>query len=592
MIKTENIHFAYAGEGDTPQALKGITTSIAAGEFVAVLGHNGSGKSTLARHLNALLAPSQGVVWINGKDTTSMAHLWEIRQTVGMVFQNPDNQLIATVVEEDVAFGPENLGIPPQQIRETVDEMLGIVGMSEFASAAPHNLSGGQKQRVAIAGVLAMRPSCIVLDEPTAMLDPSGRREVISTIKTLNDEGITIILITHFMEEAAHAKRVIVMHEGEVVLDSDPRGVFSQVETMTRYELAVPPVTALAHMLREAGLDVAGDILTVDEFAADKTIQALLATPHDYPSQASDISISSHANPNQNSNETAPIIQIKALSHIYSQGSVFERTALSDINLNINQGEMVALIGHTGSGKSTLIQHLNGLLKPSMGQVIIQGEDIQVGKSNLKAIRQKVGLVFQYPEHQLFESTIYKDVAFGPTRMGLTEAEIDEHVRQALTTVGLGEEFYEKSPFELSGGQKRRAAIAGVLAMRPSILVLDEPAAGLDPKGRDEILAQIKYMHEVMGLTVILVSHSMDDAARLTDRIVVLNQGKLLYDGTPSKVFAQAEKLTQIGLDIPQMSHLATRLGMLNKAIPQDIFTIEGLASTIMGLSLKDKGIK
>ena len=587
MIKAENVYFAYTGEEKLPNVLKGISTSITHGEFVAVLGHNGSGKSTLARHLNALLNPTQGTIWINGKDAADPDNLWDIRQTVGMVFQNPDNQLIATVVEEDVAFGPENLGVPPDEIRATVDEMLAAVGMSAFASSAPHNLSGGQKQRVAIAGVLAMRPSCIVLDEPTAMLDPSGRREVLSTIQKLNQEGITIILITHFMDEAALAKRVLVMHEGEVVLDAPPREVFSQVDVMTRHYLDVPPVTALAHILRGTGLDVAGDILTVDEFAADKAIQKVLAAPGFCSQQSAAPSGNAPAIPHLTRDPLSaqPIIQIKSLTHTYSAGSVFEMKALADINLSINQGEMVAIIGHTGSGKSTLIQHLNGLLKPSAGQILIEGEDIQADKSNLKAVRHKVGLVFQYPEHQLFEATVYKDVAFGPTRMGLSEAEIGEHVRQALTTVGLGEEFYEKSPFELSGGQKRRAAIAGVLATRPKILVLDEPAAGLDPKGRDEILAQIKHMHETLGLTVILVSHSMDDAARLTERIIVLNQGKLLYDDTPSKVFANAEELIEIGLDIPQMSHLATRLSAINPAIPKDIFTTQDLADTITALA-------
>ena len=576
MIKTENLHFAYPGESTTPEVLKGINTSIASGEFVAILGHNGSGKSTLARHLNVLLAPTKGTIWIDGKNTTDMEYLWEIRQTVGMVFQNPDNQIIATVVEEDVAFGPENLGVPSEEIRQRVDETLLAVGMDAFKLSAPHKLSGGQKQRVAIAGVLAMRPDCIVLDEPTAMLDPSGRKEVLNTITQLNEEGITIILITHFMEEAVLAKRVLVMHEGEIVSDSTPREVFSEVTKMKGYGLSVPPVTALAHDLRDAGLGVSNSVLTVDEFVNDKIIQKTLAVG------SNKIPLESLVPP---FNTSPPIIEIKNLAHTYNAGSVFEKRALDDVNITIQEGEMVALIGHTGSGKSTLIQHLNSLLTPTSGEIFVEGEDIN--KSNLKVLRQKVGLVFQYPEHQLFEATVYEDVAFGPTRMGLSPAEIKICVKEALATVGLGEEIYNKSPFELSGGQKRRAAIAGVLAMRPKILILDEPAAGLDPKGRKEILSQIKNMHQSLGITVVLVSHNMDDAARLTERIIVLNKGKVLFDNTPVLVFSEAKTLRKIGLDTPQISQLAVKLGDINPAISKDIFVPKMLVQSILNLANK-----
>ena len=278
-------------------------------------------------------------------------------------------------------------------------------------------------------------------------------------------------------------------------------------------------------------------------------------------------------------------IEIKNLTHVYNPGSVFEKKAIDDITINIATGEMVALIGHTGSGKSTLIQHLNALLKPTSGQILLDGVDIHESKKQLKDIRQRVGLVFQYPEHQLFEINVYKDVAFGPTRMGLSEEEVDREVRAALTTVGLGEEFYEKSPFELSGGQKRRAAIAGVLAMRPDVLILDEPAAGLDPSGREEILAQIKHMHKTRGLTIVLVSHSMDDAARLSDRILVMNQGKLILDGSPIEVFKQGEMLKGIGLDVPQISMLMTRLARENDAIPTGVFSIKAAADAISKIS-------
>lgn len=267
-------------------------------------------------------------------------------------------------------------------------------------------------------------------------------------------------------------------------------------------------------------------------------------------------------------------IKINHLTHVYGENSVFEKKALDDINLEINDGEFIGLIGHTGSGKSTLIQHLNALLVPTSGEVLLNGENIYADKSKLKTIRQKVGLVFQYPEHQLFEMTVYKDVAYGPGNLGLSEDEIDKRVREALETVGLGEEIYEKSPFELSGGQKRRAAIAGVLAMEPEVLILDEPTAGLDPKGRDEILDAIKLMHEKRKITVILVSHSMEDVAKLVDRIVVLAKGKIAVTGTPKEVFAQTEKLESIGLAAPQISYVFSELIQRGYDVSSDVYTV------------------
>lgn len=267
IIRLQDVQFEYLSfEGEEIAALNGVTLDIQKGEFVVIIGHNGSGKSTLAKHLNALLRPSSGVVWIKGMDTRDEDKLWEIRQTAGMVFQNPDNQLVATVVEEDVAFGPENLGLPPEEIQRRVAEALKAVGMQEYAQAAPHYLSGGQKQRVAIAGILAMKPEIIVLDEPTAMLDPVGRREVMETVKYLNKhEGITVVHITHYMEEAVDADRVIVMEQGKIVLQGTPQEVFSQVEVLKEIGLDVPQVTELAYKLRAEGLDVPLNVLKVEE---------------------------------------------------------------------------------------------------------------------------------------------------------------------------------------------------------------------------------------------------------------------------------------------------------------------------------------
>ena len=268
MIECRNLIFKYtAGENQEEKiAINDVNLQITEGEFIAILGHNGSGKSTMAKHMNALLIPTDGKMLVNKMDTSDMNNLWNIRETAGMVFQNPDNQLVATIVEEDVAFGPENLGVPPEEIRKRVDEALERVGMSEYKKHAPHLLSGGQKQRIAIAGILAMQPKCIIFDEPTAMLDPSGRKEVLDTIIDLNrNYGITVILITHYMDEAAKADRIVVMDKGKLILDGKPRDVFSNVEKMKNIGLDVPQVTELSYELQKVGINIDTRILDVNE---------------------------------------------------------------------------------------------------------------------------------------------------------------------------------------------------------------------------------------------------------------------------------------------------------------------------------------
>ena len=267
IIKAENLGFNYINqEEEQTAALKDIDIEIKKGEFIVIIGHNGSGKSTLAKHINAILRPTRGIMWVKGMDTRDDDKLWNIRQTAGMVFQNPDNQLVATVVEEDVAFGPENLAIPPDEIRKRVNDALEKVGMKKYAKSAPHYLSGGQKQRVAIAGIIAMKPEIIVLDEPTAMLDPAGRREVMETIQFLNkQEGITVVHITHYMEEAINADRVIVMEEGKVVMQGKPRDIFMKVEQLKALGLDVPQIVELAYELRKEGINISPDVMTVEE---------------------------------------------------------------------------------------------------------------------------------------------------------------------------------------------------------------------------------------------------------------------------------------------------------------------------------------
>ncbi|MBQ5951994.1 MAG: energy-coupling factor transporter ATPase [Lachnospiraceae bacterium] len=591
IIRTQNLTYDYIQETDEGgeqklRALEAVSLDVKPGEFVAILGHNGSGKSTLAKHINALLLPSEGTVWIDGEDTRLEEKLLQIRQTAGMVFQNPDNQIIASVVEEDVGFGPENMGIPTEEILRRVDAALTAVGMQEKRKNSPNRLSGGQKQRVAIAGVLAMKPRCIVLDEATAMLDPRGRKEVLDTVSRLNkEEGITILLITHYMEEVERADRVIVMDGGHVVMTGTPREIFAREEELTKLRLTVPQVTELGHLLRKQLPSMPDCVLTAQElaeammaaapeaFAAGRAGKAENAagpaeaggaaqaraeekteTPAPAPENAgADAEAAETAAPPDAADR--PLLALEHVSYVYDDGTPMARTAVNDVSLEIRKGEFIGLLGHTGSGKSTLIQQLNGLLAPTSGHVYCDGQDVHAEGYSLRSLRRRVGLVFQYPEHQLFESDVLADVAFGPKNLGLSKEEAQEKARLALRQTGLREELWTKSPFDLSGGQKRRVAIAGVLAMDPEILILDEPTAGLDPAGRDEILGRLRAMQEERGITVVLVSHSMEDVAEHCSRLVVLGGGTVRMDGPAEEIFVQTERLEEAHLASPQVTY-------------------------------------
>lgn len=584
IIKSENLvhKFSVTDENDNiieeNSALDGVNIEVEEGQFIAILGHNGSGKSTFARHINALLTPDEGTLYVNGWDTKDESKLWQIRQNAGMVFQNPDNQIIATVVEEDVGFGPENLGVPTEEIWERVEKALSAVGMLEYRHSSPNKLSGGQKQRVAIAGVVAMKPKCIVLDEPTAMLDPNGRKEVLKTVKELNEkENVTVILITHYMNEVIDADKVFVMDKGKVVMEGTPREIFANVEELKKLGLDVPQVTEVAHKLKGEGINLGNCVLSIKEFkekykqVTGKDIASLNikenAKKNDAEEQSEirDNKIVSLNNgdldENSKDNHKKLILDAKKLTYIYEEGTANEKGALNDVSINIHEGEFLAIIGHTGSGKSTLIQHLNGLMRADSGAIYFNGEDIYAKEFSMPFLRKHVGLVFQYPEHQLFETTVLEDVCFGPKNLGLSKDEVLDAAKKALKQVGLGEKYYEKSPFELSGGEKRRVAIAGVLAMNPEVLILDEPTAGLDPKGRDKILNQLKKLQTERNIAIVLVSHSMEDVAKYAERLVVMSGGKKLYDGECREVFSHYKELEEIGLAAPQVTYLMAESG-------------------------------
>ena len=587
MVATKQLIFEYNkrdGEGNITgrnRAIDQVDLNVAPGSFVAIVGANGSGKSTLAKHLNALLLPTGGTVWVGGTDTKERDKLLDIRQSTGMVFQNPDNQIIGTVVEEDVGFGPENIGVPTDEIWKRVEDSLKAVNMWEYRLNSPNRLSGGQKQRVAIAGVVAMEPSCIVLDESTAMLDPMGRREVLNCVEELRaKKNVTVIWITHDMEEVIHADHVFVMEKGKIVMEGSPKKIFSQVEQIKKHQLDVPQVTMVAHELSKKGIQLPEGITESKELVEalsqwvekskegnrqeleeQDSGQQVLKNNSEQPQASKEQECSRKEVESQDANQQkAGSITLKEISYTYHPGTPDERHALKGVSIEIPKGQILGIIGHTGSGKSTLIQQMNGLLKATSGSLFYDGENIYEKGVDLKDLRMKVGMVFQYPEHQLFEEDVLKDVAYGPKNQGLSDDEAKERAMWALELVGFPKEHYGHSPFELSGGQKRRAAIAGVLAMKPKVLVLDEPTAGLDPKGRGEILSQIAKLHKETGITVILVSHSMEDIAKYVERIVVLGKGCVILDESPEKVFSEIEKLEKVGLAAPKVTYLMNDL--------------------------------
>ncbi|WP_302935722.1 energy-coupling factor transporter ATPase [uncultured Senegalimassilia sp.] len=662
MIDIDNVRFTYDG---VHFALDGVSAHVETGEFLCILGGNGSGKSTLAKHLNALLVPDEGRVVVDGMDTADAECTYAVRKTCGMVFQNPDDQLVASLVEDDVAFGPENLGIPTPELRERVTQALEDVGLSGFERHETHALSGGQKQRVAIAGVLAMNPSVLVLDEASAMLDPRGRAGLMRVCHELHERGMTIVMITHFMEEAAQVDRVIVMERGRVALEGTPDEVLLRADALDRLNLDVPFAARLSLDARRAGVNVAPTV-NADELAqrvlalagagaqspaaggayapaaqpvaaaedsqegagssqaesasgngsnAFPTQEAAARTPASFFASAGiDATGSQTGSENDNGDlfpacsEMAgklvsvaasgdagavsagtgtPLIEFCDVSFTYDAAEAKRQRkrggqqakrqakwgnapdslwAIRNVSFAVHQGEFFGIAGHTGSGKSTIIQHMNGILKPTSGQVLVMGADIS-DKRCEASLRGSIGVVFQYPEHQLFAETVYKDVAFGPRNLGLKDNEVDARVRESLERVGLAfDEVAEKSPFELSGGQQRRVAFAGVLAMNPRVLVLDEPAAGLDPASRTSFLGMISRLHQ-QGLTVVMVSHSMDDLARMCDRVAIMNEGQLLGIGAPDQLFLRAAELKRVGLGTTEAQAFASELAAGGMAV-------------------------
>ena len=579
LIDVKNLLFKYkmySGEKEEViehTAIDNISLSIKKGDFVGILGHNGSGKSTLAKQLAALLKPSGGVIYVGGMDTAKEEQILDIRKTAGLVFQNPDNQLIGNIVEEDVAFGPENMGIPAEEIEMRITKALAATGMTAYREASPGALSGGQKQKIAISGVLAMEPECIIFDEPTAMIDPESRKELLEAIYDLKRlKNITVIYITHFLQEVSQADYLYVMNHGKITLKGTPETLFKIPEKLVENNLELPFEVALIDGLRKKSVDVPEEIYTKQQlleflkyhFQKDKSDNIVLS---EYKSERKTISESSKSNVKSQAKENSRYgnsMEKQSDSHSISVDDRNEKLAdnsLGDLNLadetevskkSHELKEFVAIIGRTGSGKSTLIQHFNGLFQPKSGDYFFNGENIWEKKYDLKKLRQKVALCFQYPEYQLFEENVLKDIAFGPKNLGFDKKECEEKARHAMQLAGLSNELEKVSPFSLSGGQKRRVALAGILAMEPEYLILDEPVAGMDALGKKILFDLLHHLNKERGITIVLVSHNMDDVADHADRVLVMENGQLKMDGKTEEVFVRKDELTEMGLGVPQ----------------------------------------
>ncbi len=605
-------------------ALDDVTLDVAEGERVCVLGPNGSGKSTLASVLCGLLAPDEGTVRLVGELVLGPSGIdfgayRRARRQLGLVFQNPDDQIVTSIVEEDVAFGPENLGVPSPEIGERVRRELRRVALDRYAKADPNNLSGGQRQRVAIAGALAMEPRVLVLDEPGALLDVRGRRGVMRVMGELHASGTTIVHVTHFMEEALAADRVVVMSKGRLVLQGTPQEVFAHGDELSALGLEEPFVARLAEALRSRGVDVPW---TCDEGTLLDSLARLARGPgaagtgergeeeslppsggsarpggqggrsrgHRTGEQGRPRAARTRAHAPGVAAPGPCAVVARSLGYSYGDADAREacHPALAGVSFSMAEGSLTAIVGQTGSGKSTLLRLLCALERPDAGTLLVDGIDT-ADRRRRRLLHGRVGYVMQHPERQLFAETVWEDVAYGPRNLRLDAGEVERRCHDALGLVGLsGREG--ASPFHLSGGQQRLCALAGILAMEPRILVLDEPTAGLDPHGRTQLRDIIDRVH-AQGTTVIQVTHSMDDAAA-AEQVIVLDGGEVLMQGHPCEVFSphSAGTLRDSGLGLPDALSWALRLTEAGVAGLGQPFSIDALAARVAHVAAHGPG--
>lgn len=509
LLSLRSVSFSYDG---ARRVLDDISLEVRSGERVAILGHNGSGKSTLVRILGALQVPLQGAYFISGRNVTDIP-FDELHRRVGVVFQNPENQIVAALVDDDVAFAPENQGLPSSEIQERVDRALERVGMAHKRSVPVSALSGGEKQRVALAGALAAKVDCLVLDEPTAMLDPEGRLEVAEALRDIQASGTTLIQVTHQLECLEDADRILVLERGRWIWQGETDRFWPAAAGLG-FELS--PLRRLSARLVSAGVSVP----SVSVGGVVSAIEAHLTEPASLEPEDDPIPLSA---------PITPFLEVRDLTFRFdspSQGG----TVLEGVTVSFPKGRWTSIVGRTGSGKSTLVQHLNGLYKIQSGEILLEGEPLPQKGEALHRLRGTVGLVFQSPEDQLFSATVREELSFAPGNAGFEGEALERAVRGALDAVGLGEDFLARNPFSLSGGERRLVAIASVLAADPECLVLDEPMAGLDAAYRRRMLSLFSELRG-QGRTVVTITHDLEMAFRFSDRILVMDSGKSRGEG-------------------------------------------------------------
>ena len=515
---------------------KGSVSLSPGGSRTLILGANGSGKSTLVRLITGLLTPLSGEIQTSGLKTSSEENHRSIREKAGLLFQNPSSQIVATVVREDAAFGPENLGLASQEIRERVRNALDRTGLAALSRRATHDLSAGQQQRLSLAGVLALGSGCLILDEAASMLNPSARRDMETLLEDLYRRGYTIIQVSHFMDQILGADRILILNRGELVFNGNKEQLLEQADNLTEWSLKLPDVVTLSKKLHFP--------LCLDETSLSRQIQVKFSgSPDSVPAEKREHQSAAPRG-------KVPLLLLNKVNFDYNSRRPNPVAAVRHLDFSFYRGETAVFMGTTGSGKSTILQILNSLLLPQEGCVSLLGENPLDRKCDLTLLRRRIGLVMQQPEKQLFAPLVGDDIAFGPKLQGFKRRELALRVKEAMELMELSYKTFRDRPVRaLSGGQKRKVALAGILAMKPEILLLDEPTAGLDPLSRDHLEKLMLNLRDE-GLNLIFSTHDVEQAVRLGSRLIVMDRGEKAFDGRPVDFFIRHDPALY-GLESP-----------------------------------------